>query len=84
MSSDKVLKRIRDAPNEEAAYEAQQMLKTIYHRLRSRGKLHDCYELLQQGAIAQLEKNQVSNIPCTALLEVHTKGGLAHCAHARS
>lgn len=59
MSVDKVLARIRNAPNEEAAYEAQQMLKTVYHRLRSRGKQEQAYDLLQQGAQAQLCKHRV-------------------------
>ena len=60
MSVEKVIARLRDAPNEEVAYETQQMLKTTYHRLRSRGKVQDSYDLLRRGAIEQLEKKQAS------------------------
>ena len=59
MSVSKILSRIENATTTEAAYEAQQMLKTVYHRLRSRKKLTDSYDLLQQGARLQLEGDQV-------------------------
>ena len=60
MSVERVLSRIREARTDQDAYEAQQMLKTIYHRLRSRGKLHDSYDLLQRGAVLQLSHGQVT------------------------
>lgn len=59
MSVNKVLSRIENATTTEAAYEAQQMLKTIYHRLRSRKKLAESYDLLQKGARLQLKGDQV-------------------------
>jgi uncharacterized protein (DUF2267 family) len=60
MSAERVLSRIRDARSDQDAYEAQQMLKTVYHRLRSRGKLEEGYDLLRLGAQAQLSQGQVS------------------------
>eukprot|EP00798_Chlamydomonas_sp_ICE-L_P027490 gene27490-4796_t len=41
-------------------YEAQQMLKTIYHRHRSRKHFQESYEILKGGAVMQLEKRQVT------------------------
>lgn len=61
MSVARILSRIENATTTEAAYEAQQMLKTVYHRLRSRRKLQESYDLLQKGARLQLERDQVEN-----------------------
>lgn len=49
------LKASIDAGN---SYEAQQMLKTVYHRFRMRDQLGDAYQLLEEGACMQLGRGQ--------------------------
>ncbi|EIE25182.1 hypothetical protein COCSUDRAFT_65140 [Coccomyxa subellipsoidea C-169] len=71
MSVNKILSRIENATTTEAAYEAQQMLKTVYHRLRSRKKLTESYDLLQQGARLQLKGDQLTCGSELALLLIH-------------
>lgn len=44
------------------AYEGQQVIKTVYHRLRSRKKLLDSYQVLESGAMLQLQQGQVSSL----------------------
>lgn len=60
--TDRVLKRINEAPDDQTAYEAQQQLKSIYHRLRSRQKLKEAYELLSKGCISHIATGQVHSI----------------------
>ncbi|BDA41429.1 probable Golgi to ER traffic protein 4 homolog [Coccomyxa sp. Obi] len=47
------------------------MLKTIYHRLRSRKKLVESYDLLQKGARLQLKGDQLTCGSELALLLIH-------------
>lgn len=56
---ERVLKKVREAADDEAAYEAQQHLKTVYHRLRSRRQLQQAYQLLFDGCKLQVGKRQV-------------------------
>ena len=60
--TDRVLKRVKEAPDDDTAYEAQQQLKSIYHRLRSRQKLNEAYELLSKGCISHISNGQVHSI----------------------
>ena len=57
--SDRVLKKIQEASDDQTTYEAQQQLKSIYHRLRSRQKLEEAYELLSKGCISHIASGQV-------------------------
>ena len=57
--TERVLKRIQEASDDETTYEAQQQLKTVYHRLRSRNQLEQAYTLLSKGCKAQIMKGQV-------------------------
>lgn len=41
-----------------ATYEAQQVLKTVYHRLRSRGQLQQSYDLAARAAVTQFGAHQ--------------------------
>ena len=41
-------------------YEAQQFVKTVYHRLRSRKCFEDSRDLLKQAACAQFDKDEVA------------------------
>lgn len=43
-----------------ACYEAQQTLKTVYHRFKAKKQNKESYELLQQGAIVQLSHRQIT------------------------
>jgi hypothetical protein len=43
-----------------AFYEAQQMLKTVYYRYRSRRMLAESYDVLEDGACLQLQEGQVT------------------------
>ena len=61
--SDRVLKKVKEAPDDQTAYEAQQQLKSIYHRLRSRQKLEESYELLSKGCISHIASGQVHARP---------------------
>lgn len=47
------LARLREGLAAGDAYEAQQVVKTAYYRLRARGQLQDGYDLLQASAAAQ-------------------------------
>ncbi len=61
--SDRVLKKVQEASDDQTAYEAQQQLKSIYHRLRSRQKLEEAYELLSKGCISHIANGQVHATP---------------------
>lgn len=41
-----------------ATYEAQQVLKTVYHRMRSRGQLQQSYDLAARAAATQFRAHQ--------------------------
>ena len=43
----------------EAAYEAQQFIKTVYYRSRSRKAYEESRDLLEQAACIQYERNEV-------------------------
>ena len=59
---ERVLKRVKEASDDESAYEAQQQLKTVYHRLRSRHKLKQAYGLLSEGCKLQISNGQVLRV----------------------
>ena len=59
---ERVLKRVKEASDNESAYESQQQLKTVYHRLRSRCKLKEAYGLLSQGCKLQTSNEQVLDV----------------------
>ena len=70
---ERVLKRVKEASDDESAYESQQQLKTVYHRLRSRRKLKEAYGLLSEGCKLQTSNEQVLNILQSA--------ECCHCSH---
>lgn len=45
------------------AYEGQQMIKTVYHRFRSRKKLVESYQVLEGAATQQLAAGQARAPP---------------------
>ena len=57
--TERIIKRIEEATDDETAYEAQQQLKSVYHRLRSRQKLKEAYELLYKGCTSHIACGQV-------------------------
>jgi hypothetical protein len=59
---DKQIEKLRATVESGAAYEAQQILKTVFHRYRSRKKLQDSYDLVERGAILQLQHGQVGGV----------------------
>ena len=69
--TDRVLKRVKEAPDDEMTYEAQQQLKTIYHRLRSRQKLQEAYDLLYKGCTAHIANAQVYTLQAQHLTPVY-------------
>lgn len=58
-SVDKALERFRRSLSGGNTYEAQQLVKTAYHRTRSRKLLDDSRNLLEKAAVLQLEHDQV-------------------------
>lgn len=56
---EKQLEKLRATVNSGSYYEAQQIFKTVYYRYRSRKKMQDSYQLLEEGAIMQFNHGQV-------------------------
>ncbi|KAF8062045.1 GET4 [Scenedesmus sp. PABB004] len=56
----KSLDRINAQVAAGAAYEAQQMYKTVYHRCKARRAAADGYAVLRGGAVTQLQAGQVT------------------------
>lgn len=54
-----VVQRLQQRVAEGDYYEALQLYKTSYSRLKANGKLDDAEELLTTGAIAMSEENEV-------------------------
>lgn len=50
--------RLREGLAAGDAYEAQQSVKTAYHRLKARRQLEEGYDLLQQAAVVQFGAGQ--------------------------
>ncbi|KAK9846633.1 hypothetical protein WJX81_007997 [Elliptochloris bilobata] len=59
-STDRVLEKMRANLDRGAFYEAQQMLKTVYFRYRSRRLYQESYDVLEDGACLQLRQGQVT------------------------
>jgi len=55
-----VVAKMRANLDRGAFYEAQQMLKTVYFRYRSRQMLAESYDVLEDGACLQLQEGQVT------------------------
>lgn len=56
----KALQRVKAQLDAGAFYEAQQMYKTTYHRYHSRKQLDEAYQVLREGAVAQLRAGQIT------------------------
>lgn len=54
-----VIQRLQQRVSEGEYYEALQLYKTSYSRLKAQGKLDDAEELLVTGAIAMSKENEV-------------------------
>lgn len=63
-----VVQRLQQRVSEGEFYEALQLYKTSYSRLKAQGRLDDAEELLTAGAIAMSKEN-----------EVHTTHGPCFC-----
>jgi len=59
-SVEKSLEKFRASLEKGSIYEAQQLIKTVYHRLRSRKLMEESRELLEKAACLQLDHHQVS------------------------
>ncbi len=59
-TTDRVVAKMRANLDRGAFYEAQQMLKTVYFRYRSRQMLAESYDVLEDGACLQLQEGQVT------------------------
>lgn len=68
--TERVLNRVKGAHDDELTYEAQQQLKTIYHRLRSRQKFQEAYDLLYKGCTAHIANAQVFTLQAQHLTPV--------------
>ena len=58
-STDRVLEKMRANLEKGAFYEAQQMLKTVYYRYRSRRLYQESYNVVEDGACLQMRQGQV-------------------------
>lgn len=58
-----VVQRLQQRVSEGEFYEALQLYKTSYSRLKAQGKLDDAEELVTSGAIAMSKENEVLH-PC--------------------
>ena len=58
-STDRVLEKMRANLEKGAFYEAQQMLKTVYYRYRSRRLYQESYDVVEDGACLQMRQGQV-------------------------
>lgn len=59
-TTDRVVAKMRANLDRGAFYEAQQMLKTVYFRYRSRQMLAESYDVLEDGVCLQLQEGQVT------------------------
>lgn len=59
---EKQIEKLRAKVDSGSFYEAQQIFKTVYHRYRSRKQLQDAYQLLEEGAVMQFDRDQVSRL----------------------
>ncbi|GAX73846.1 hypothetical protein CEUSTIGMA_g1296.t1 [Chlamydomonas eustigma] len=57
---EKTLEKIQKMIDSGSHYEAQQMLKTIYHRHKARKQISESYKILAEGAAMQLQHHQVT------------------------
>lgn len=57
-----VIQRLQQRVDEGDYYEALQLYKTSYSRLKAQGKLDDAEELLTSGAIAMSKENEVNKL----------------------
>lgn len=62
-----MVQRLQQRVLEGEYYEALQLYKTSYSRLKAQGKLDDAEELLTTGSIAMAKENEVSLFITTAL-----------------
>ena len=58
-TTDRVMDKMRANLDRGAFYEAQQMLKTVYYRYRSRRLYQESYDVVEDGACLQLKQGQV-------------------------
>ncbi|KAK9815065.1 hypothetical protein WJX73_006334 [Symbiochloris irregularis] len=57
---DKAVEKLRQCLAADQAYEGQQIALTTHSRLRSRKRLVESYQLLEQAAVLQLQQGQVT------------------------
>lgn len=79
-----VVNRLQQRVEEGNYYEALQLYKTSYSRLKAQGRLDDAEELLAAGAIAMSQHNEVCGWVCTrvrACMRVHRELGAASHYH---
>ena len=60
MSVEKSLEKFKTSLKKGSVYEAQQLIKTVYHRLRSRKLLEESRDVLEKAACLQLDHEQVN------------------------
>lgn len=56
---EKAIEKLQQSLKANQAYEGQQIVLTTHSRLRSRKKLTESYQLLEQAAVLQLQQGQV-------------------------
>lgn len=56
---EKAVAKLTQCLKADQAYEGQQIILTTHSRLRSRKRLVDSYQLLEEAAILQLQQGQV-------------------------
>ncbi|KAG1661971.1 hypothetical protein FOA52_007143 [Chlamydomonas sp. UWO 241] len=56
----KAVEKVRRVMDTGSHYEAQQMVKTIYHRHKARRQLEESYAVLREGAVLQLQASQIT------------------------
>lgn len=56
---EKAVEKLQQSLKASQAYEGQQIVLTTHSRLRSRKKLVESYQLLEQAAVLQLQQGQV-------------------------
>lgn len=59
---DKPIAKFQSTLEKGSVYEAQQFIKTVYHRFRSRKLYQESRDLLKIAACIQLESNEVSYV----------------------
>ena len=80
-SVDKSLEKFKAQLEKGSAYEGQQFIKTVYHRLRSRKLMEESRELLTEASCIQFSHDEVRDcIFHLAALRAHFAINVERCA----